>query len=122
DAEAFYREAIKRARLPGKYYVQLAHFYKRTGKDEKLKGLLADYEKDGPKDPDYWLTLTRLNAITGDPGLVRSVIERALQQREVFSPFPMLLASAYNALNLADKSSATILAAAYEVIGLWFKR
>ena len=47
EIEKYYRAAIKQSNLPGKYYVQLAHYYQRTGKMEQLQKLIAEYD-DAP--------------------------------------------------------------------------
>lgn len=122
DTEAFYRAAIQRAALPGKYYVQLAHFFSRTGKPEKLGKLLADYERDNARDSDYWITMARLHTVMGDNAKARILIEKAIQQKALIFPMSILLARAYGSLQLPDKARETLIAAMDQDIGPWEER
>lgn len=121
EAENFYKLAIRNARLGGKYYVQLAHFYSRIGKSEPLAALIADYEKNNVRDPDYWITLSRLHMVTGDAGRTRESIERAFQQKVTMFPLSLLLTHALQALNLPDKARENVIAAADLDFGPWEK-
>lgn len=122
DTENFYRLAIRNARLGGKYHVQLAHFYSRTGKQEPLTRLIADYEKNNVRDPDYWLTLSRLYVITHDDAKARSTIEKAFQQKVSLFPMSVLLTQALRALNLPAEARQSVITAAGQDFGPWEKR
>lgn len=124
DLEALYRQAIQRARLPGKYYVQLAHWYLRTGQTEKLKKLLADFEKGAPRDAEYHLTLTRMRIIAEDQAGARAVADQALSRKNtpVLFPMVMLAARLYRLLGDTSKAASTLLEAAGDDFGPWERR
>ncbi len=119
DIERFFRQAMRIAALPGRYYVQLAHYYERTGKVEKLRKLVEEYEKNNVKDPDYWVTLARIHAMSGDLNRTRLFIERASQRKVVEFPLTLLGARTYRQLGLADKAREMLLRAVDEDYGPW---
>lgn len=122
EAELFYREAIRVSRLPGKYYVQLAHFYSRTHKADKLNALLTDYEKNNVKHPDYWVTLARLFTITNNQERARVATEKALQQKVTVFPLTILLSHVYRGLLQPDKARQLLLGSPEQDFGPWEKR
>lgn len=122
DVDSFYRLAIKHARLPGKYHVQLAHFYDRTGKAELLKKLLAEYEKNNVRDPDYAITLVRLYVITNDLPRARTLLEKGLQQKTVLFPILVLTTRLYRGLDMPDRARETLVGAADQDLSPWQKR
>src|ERR1043166_6305524 len=108
DTEGIYRLAVTRARLPGKYFVQLAHFYDRTSHADKLKKLISDYETGRSKDPDYTITLARLYAISGDADKTISVTEKAIQDKTAVFPELMMAIRSYRESNQPQKAVALI--------------
>jgi predicted Zn-dependent protease len=122
EIEFFFREAIRSAPLPGRYHVQLAHYYDRTGKADKLRKLAEDYEKNNTRDPDYWITLTRVYSMTGEAERARQFIERAAQQKVVLFPLSLLGARIYRRLQMHDQARSMTLAVADQNYGPWEMR
>jgi len=122
EIEYFFREAMRVAALPGRFVEQLAHFYERTGKVDKYRKLVSDYEKTHTKDPDYWVTLARIYATSGDVQRARDFIEKALKQAP--DAFPLVLVSAriYRELGLHERSKEIILGAVDQNYGPWQMR
>jgi tetratricopeptide (TPR) repeat protein len=120
--EDFYRQAIRNTELPGKYVVQLAHFYSRRGMEQKLRDLLDQYEKSALQAPDYWLTLARLATVAGDADRTTRVIERARQAQPLVFPLTILLSRAYAATRQDDKAREVLIAGAEADYGPWEKR
>lgn len=120
--EDFYRQAIRNTELPGKYVVQLAHFYSRRGMEQKLRDLLDQYEKTAVESSDYWLTLARLATVAGDADRTTRVIERSRQSKPLVFPLTILLARAYAATGQDDKAREVLIAGAEADYGPWEKR
>ncbi|MBX7246753.1 MAG: tetratricopeptide repeat protein [Candidatus Sumerlaeaceae bacterium] len=117
DTENFYRSAIKNSALPGKYFVQLAHFYSRRNKVDKLRRLLSDYEKGGKEDPDYWLTLARLAQVANETSATRLIAERAVASGTTLFPLVIIQSRAYSRLGEPEKARELILAAGDQNFG-----
>lgn len=122
DLEFFFREVKRVAALPGRYVLLQAHYYERMGKLEKFRKLVADYEKRNSADPDYWVTLARLYAMSGEKERSREFLERAVKQAQDLFPLVLLGARMYRELGLADKARATLLAAVDQNYGPWQMR
>jgi tetratricopeptide (TPR) repeat protein len=120
--EFFFREAMRIAPMPGRYVVMLAHYYERMGRTEKLRKLLADFEKRNTKDPDYWVTLARLFAMTGEAPRARAFLEQALQKAPDAFPLVLLSARMYRQLGAAQKARDVMLAAVDQNYGPWQMR
>ncbi|MCX7019455.1 MAG: tetratricopeptide repeat protein [Candidatus Sumerlaeota bacterium] len=122
DTEVFYRDAIKNSLLPGKYYVQLAHFYNRTGRPDNMKKLRDEYEKRNAADADYWITMARLDAAGQNPEGVRATGERAAIRRggqAAEFPVTLLYIRACRQLGLVSAAREAILAAPGQNFGPW---
>lgn len=122
ETETFYRDAIKVAPLPGRYYVQLGHLYARSAAADKLKKLVADYEKEDVKAPDYWITLARLLMISGNYGKAAAVLEKATKQQADLFPLTMMLIDCYLKQEQPEKARKLIVAAGDQDFGPWEKR
>jgi tetratricopeptide (TPR) repeat protein len=122
DLEFFFHEAKRVAPLPGRYVLLQAHYYDRMGKVEKLRKLVSDYEKRHAADPDYWVTLVRLFAMSGEKQRSRELLERAVQQSQDVFPLVLLGARMYRELGLPDKARSTLLAAVDQNYGPWQMR
>lgn len=120
--EDLYLQAIRNARLPGKYFVQLAHYYLRTAQGEKLKKLLSDYEKGQTASPEYWITLVRLYMITQPAASARTSVERALGQKLFYFPLYILASHMYRQLELPEKVRETLLSTPDENFSPWEER
>lgn len=122
DSEALYREAIRVSPLPGKYFVQLAHFYSRTGKADKLPALMAEYERDRARDPDYWISLARLAVVADETLRAQQVVDKAAQQNVSLFPLTWLTARVHRDLREHDKARTVLLTAVDGNFGPWEKR
>lgn len=105
DTERFYQEGIKRTSAAGKFFVQLSHFYKRTGKIPQLQKLISDFRRQFAQAPDFALTLTRMQAIDDDYRSIAGTAVEALRSGFVF-PIVELYLSALNATGQGPKAVA----------------
>ena len=122
DSEALYREAIRVSVLPGKYYVQLAHFYARTGKTDLLSGLITEYERDRKGDPDYWISLARLAVVADETLRAQVTLGKASAANPGYFPLVWLTARVHRDLREFDKSREVLLGAVDGNFGPWEKR
>jgi tetratricopeptide (TPR) repeat protein len=96
DVERFYQDAIRVSPLPGKYYVQFAHYYLRQGMTEAAQKLVSDYVKTATASPEFHVTSTRLYEVSEDDS-------SALRTSEAAPPsFPVLMLNA-RAAQLLDQ-------------------
>lgn len=111
EIEKFYREAIRRSSLSGKYYVQLAHYYQRKGQMKELQALIEDYAKSNSDATDYRITLARLFSVAGDPSALKALYDRqGFTQNDIF-PLLQLQMGAYVELKDNDKATSIVLSA-----------
>lgn len=111
EIEKFYREAIKRSSLSGKYYVQLAHYYQRKGQMKELQALIEDYAKSNSDATDYRITLARLFSVAGDPMALKALFDRqGFTQNDIF-PLLQLQMGTYVELKDSDKATSIVLSA-----------
>lgn len=103
DIERYYREAIKNSSLPGKYYVQLAHYYQRTGKMTELQKLITDYAESNNTAPDYRITLARLFSVAGDSEALTALFDRQGIRGEDIFPFIHAQIKAYADVGREDR-------------------
>ncbi|MGC8740874.1 MAG: tetratricopeptide repeat protein [Candidatus Sumerlaeaceae bacterium] len=122
ELEFFFHEAKRTATLPGRYVLQQAHYYERMGKLEKFRKLVSEYEKHNTKDPDYWVTLARLYAMSGETARSREFLERALREVQDVFPLVLLAARLYREFGSFDKARQTLIAAVDQNYGPWQMR
>lgn len=124
DVESLYRQAVERARLPGKYYVQLAHWYLRTGQAEKLRELVAAFEKNAPRDGEYHLTLTRIRVIAEESAKARETVEEAIDKKKSPLLFPLVMLASHVSRHVSDpgKAALCLLEGAAQDYGPWEHR
>ncbi len=118
EIERFYREAIKQSSLPGKYYVQLAHYYQRTGRMEQLQKLISDYAKSSSAATDYRITLARLFAVAGDQEALTALFEKqGFTPNDIF-PLLQIQIKAFADAGENDKATSIILSAQQREFGM----
>lgn len=118
DIERFYREAIKQSSLPGKYYVQLAHYYQRTGRMDQLQTLISDYAKTSSAATDYRITLARLFAVAGDQEALTALFEKqGFTSADIF-PLLQIQIKAFADAGEDDKATTIILSALQREFGM----
>ncbi len=122
DLEFFFHQAKRVAALPGRYVLQQAHYYERIGRMEKYRKLVSEYEKRNTKDPDYWVTLARLYAVSGETTRSRELIQRALPEVQDVFPLVLLAARLYREIGSVDQARQTLLAALDQNYGPWQMR
>ncbi|MGI8908031.1 MAG: tetratricopeptide repeat protein [Candidatus Sumerlaeaceae bacterium] len=104
DVERFYLGAIRQSPLPGKYYVQLAHFYNRQGMTVQLQKLLSDYARQTASSPEHNVTICRMHGVAQEDMLA---LNAGLAAPLSF-PVIMLTARAADVLEQPEKLSTTL--------------
>lgn len=122
EIEFFFREGMRAAALPGRFALGLAHYYQQTGKVEKYRQWVTEYEKSHTKDPDYWVTLARIYAMSGDAQRTRQFLDRAFKEEQDVFPLVLLSARMYRQLGLVDKARETLVGAVDQNYGPWHMR
>lgn len=122
DIEKHYREAIKQSDLPGKYYVQLAHYYQRTGRMEQLQKLISDYAKENASATDYRITLARLFSVAGDQEALTALFDRQGFTDDDIFPLLQIQVKAYADAGQDDRATSIILTAMNRDLGMLQQR
>jgi tetratricopeptide (TPR) repeat protein len=118
EIERYYREAIKQSELPGKYYVQLAHYYQRTGRMTELQKLISDYAKGNSDATDYRITLARLFAVAGDQEALTALFDKqGFNSSDIF-PLLQIQIKAYIDAGEDDKATTRIMSALRREFGM----
>lgn len=118
EIDHYYREAIKQSDLPGKYYVQLAHYYQRTGRMDELQKLISDYARKNSDASDYRITLARLFAVAGDQEALTALFDKqSFNSADIF-PLLQIQIKAYVDSQDADKATTRILSALHREFGM----
>lgn len=118
EIEKYYREAIKQSSLPGKYYVQLAHYYQRTGRMDQLQKLIGEYAKTSNSAADYRITLARLFAMAGDQSALTALFDKQGFTNEDIFPLLQIQIKAYADAGQDDKATSIILTALERDFGM----
>lgn len=122
EIEKYYRAAIKQSNLPGKYYVQLAHYYQRTGKMDQLQKLIGEYARTSNSAPDYRITLARLFSVAGDPDALTALFDKQGFTNEDIFPLLQVQIKAYADAGQDDKATSIILSALQRDFGMGQQR
>lgn len=118
EIEHYYREAIKQSELPGKYYVQLAHYYQRTGRMAELQKLISDYAKGNSTATDYRITLARLFAVAGDQEALTALFDKQSFTASDIFPLLQIQIKAYADAGEDDEATTRIMAALHREFGM----